>query len=54
MNTDSRLWRVLPGQSGYYSQVPSFEENSSLGKDAFLKLLVTQLKNSRSTGTIAR
>lgn len=44
MTSGTDVWRVLPGQSGYYSQVPSFEERSSLGKDAFLKLLVTQLK----------
>jgi flagellar basal-body rod modification protein FlgD len=31
--------------TGYYSNVPAFEERSQLGKDAFMKILVTQLKN---------
>lgn len=31
--------------NGYYNNVPSFEEQSQLGKDAFLRLLVTQLSN---------
>ncbi|WP_202077089.1 flagellar hook assembly protein FlgD [Caldalkalibacillus salinus] len=29
----------------YYERVPTFEERSKLGKDAFLKVLVTQLSN---------
>lgn len=31
--------------SGYYDGVPKFEDRSQLGKDAFMKILVTQLKN---------
>lgn len=30
-------------QSNYYEDVPSFQEQSALGKDEFLKLLITQL-----------
>lgn len=31
--------------NGYYSNVPTFEERNELGKDAFLKILVAQLKH---------
>ncbi len=34
---------------GYYSNVKSFEEQSSLGKDSFLKILVAQLQNQDPT-----
>jgi flagellar basal-body rod modification protein FlgD len=44
MSTDSTSFSTVKS-TGYYDSVPSFEERSQLGKDAFMKILVTQLKN---------
>lgn len=46
MNTTATgMWRTLPDGNGYYSNVPSFEERSKLGQEAFLRLLVEQLRS---------
>lgn len=44
MNTDTTVSSSTKS-NGYYNNVPTFEERSELGKDAFLKILVTQLKH---------
>jgi flagellar basal-body rod modification protein FlgD len=44
MITDSTSFSTTKS-TGYYDSVPRFEERSQLGKDAFMKILVTQLKN---------
>jgi flagellar basal-body rod modification protein FlgD len=41
----STVFPAYPSNDGYYSKEKSFEERNQLGKDAFLKILVTQLKN---------
>jgi flagellar basal-body rod modification protein FlgD len=43
MSTDTTLSTTK--STGYYSNVPTYEDRSQLGKDAFLKILVTQLKH---------
>lgn len=44
-STNNSVFPSLPQNNGYYSNVPSFDERGTLGKDAFLKLLVVQLRN---------
>jgi flagellar basal-body rod modification protein FlgD len=44
MNTDSTTFPSIKS-TGYYDSVPTFEERSQLGKDAFVQILVTQLKH---------
>jgi flagellar basal-body rod modification protein FlgD len=36
---------VMSKKGGYYDNVPSFNERSTMGKEQFLRLLVEQLKN---------
>jgi len=46
MTSSNSVFPTLPSsKTGYYDNVPSFEEKGKLGKDAFLKILVTQLRN---------
>lgn len=44
MSTDTTTSSTTKS-TGYYSNVPTYDDRSQLGKDAFLKILVTQLKH---------